>query len=67
MPELHEYERYRRGVPSRDAVKTPFDPHWNALGNRLYAEQLATALVEDGFLPQPSLAAGQMSRPGGTP
>jgi hypothetical protein len=51
MPEVHEYERYRERIPSPDAVRTPFDPHWNALGNRLYAEQLADTLVEGGFLP----------------
>ena len=52
MADLHEYERYREHIPSPEAVRTRFDPHWNALGNRLYAEQLADSLIEHGFLPR---------------
>jgi hypothetical protein len=52
MPELREYALYWEGVTDRAAVKTRFDPHWNALGNRLYAEQLAEALIRGGLVPQ---------------
>jgi len=57
MPELHDWDRYVERIPGDGStVRTPFDPHWNALGNRLYAEELAEILVESGLVP-PSLAS----------
>lgn len=65
LPEVHEYERYRERIPSPEAVRTRFDPHWNALGNRLYAEQLAGMLIEGGYLPQVP-AGGRTAAAGGS-
>ena len=51
MPELSDWDRYVAAIPDPKAVKTPFDPHWNALGNKIYAEQLSKLLVDNGFVP----------------
>jgi hypothetical protein len=54
MPEYRVYERYREKIPSPQAVQTRMDPHWNALGHRLYAEELAETLEGSELLPPPA-------------
>jgi hypothetical protein len=50
MPELGIFTNFWRSVPDPVAIRTPYDPHWNELGNRLYAEALADGLMRSGFL-----------------
>jgi hypothetical protein len=50
MPELNIYANFWSSVADPVAIRTPYDPHWNELGNRLYAEALAEALIRGGFL-----------------
>jgi hypothetical protein len=57
MPEYSVYERYRERIPSPEAVRTRMDPHWNALGHRLYAETLVETLESSELLPPPARPA----------
>jgi hypothetical protein len=57
MPEYRVYERYRDRIPSPEAVRTRMDPHWNALGHRLYAETLVETLEASDLLPPPATPA----------
>lgn len=48
------YARWKERIPSQAEIRIPFDPHWNALGHRIYGEALAEGLVESGLLPPPA-------------
>lgn len=61
ITELRDWGRYVEHIPDGADVKTPFDAHWNALGNRLYAEQLADLLVQYELIPRPLDVAGRDS------
>jgi hypothetical protein len=49
-PDLGEHERYLARLEDPAAVLVPFDPHWNELGHRLYAEALVESLEASGLL-----------------
>lgn len=65
MPELNDWERYIEAIEDPESVLTPFDPHWNALGNKIYAEQLAALLLDHGLVPPAGAgaAAGNAATP----
>jgi hypothetical protein len=45
------HERFRARMPEDAAsILVAYDPHWNALGHRLYAEALAEWLDASGLL-----------------
>jgi hypothetical protein len=62
IPELRDWRLYTERIPVGVDVRTPFDAHWNAIGNRLYAEQLADLLVQYELIPtRPLDVAGRGS------
>ena len=51
LPEIDYWERFQARIPSEREIRVRFDPHYNELGHRLYAENLVEALLAAGYLP----------------
>lgn len=54
LPDLGVTRTWQARRPPDRPVHVPYDPHWNELGHRLYAEALVEALRETDLLPAPT-------------
>lgn len=54
LPDLGDMRRFRERTPPGAQLQAEHDPHWNALGHRLYGEALAETIVAAGLLDPPA-------------
>ncbi len=50
LPDLGDWRAFKESIPDGAEIRVPLDPHWNELGQRLYAEALSEALIHSGLL-----------------
>jgi hypothetical protein len=65
LPDLGDLQRLRDLTPKGAQLQVENDPHWNALGHRLYGEALAKSLLAAGLVQSPTTDPGAAA-PGAT-
>jgi hypothetical protein len=59
LPSLGDIARLRDRTPPGANLLAEHDPHWNALGHRLYGEALVDSLLAAGLVEEPSRALAE--------